>query len=244
MANRVKGGNPKHKGNRSRQEEHELLESPDAIRERLTKTESFVKDHPTLFLTIGGVLALVIAGFFGYRYYVDNQNEEAQQEMFQAIYYFESDSLSRALNGDGNNYGFLEIIDNYGLTDAANLSKYYAGVIYLKEGNYEEAIDYLNDFSSSDALVQARAYSLIGDAHMELGEYQQAASQYLKAANHKPNQFFSPQYLSKAGVAYEQMGDYAQAEDAYDRIIEEFPGATDVQKAKKEKMRLQGLTSD
>jgi len=242
MANRVKGGKPKSKG--ARHKEHELLESPDAIRERLTKTESFVKRHPTLFLTISGALALIIAGFFGYRYYVDNQNQEAQQEMFQAIYYFEADSLSRALNGDGNNYGFLDIIDNYGLTDAANLSKYYAGLAYLKQGNYEEAIDYLSDFSASDALVQARAYSLVGDAYMELGNYEEAANHHLKAANYKPNKFFSPQYLSKAALAYEQLGNYERAVNAYDRIIEEFPGATDVQQAQKEKIRLEGLISN
>ena len=242
MANRVKGGKPRPKG--ARHEDHELLESPDAIRERLTKTESFVKDHSTLFYTIGGALALAIAGFLGYRYYVDNQNEEAQQEMFQAIYYFEADSLSRALNGDGNNYGFLDIIDNYGLTEAANLSKYYAGVAYLKQGNYEEAIEYLNDFSASDALVQGRAYSLIGDAYMQLGNYEDAASHYLKAADYKPNKFFSPQYLTKAALAYEQMGDNKRAADTYGRIIEEFPGATDVQQAQKEKTRLEGLTAN
>jgi hypothetical protein len=42
--------------------------------------------------------------------------------MFQAVYYFEADSLDKALNGDGNNLGFLEIIDEYSVTDAANLA--------------------------------------------------------------------------------------------------------------------------
>ena len=72
--------------------------------------------------------------------------------MFQAVYYFEQDSLVKALNGDGNNYGFLEIIDEYGFSEAANLSHYYAGVSYLKLGNYNNAISYLNSFSSSDLL--------------------------------------------------------------------------------------------
>ena len=52
--------------------------------------------------------------------------------MFQAVYYFEKDSLVQALNGDGNNYGFLEIIDEYSLSDAANLSKFYAGAVIFE----------------------------------------------------------------------------------------------------------------
>ena len=243
MANRVKGGSTKpQKGDRH--EEHELLENPDALRERLSKTESFIENNPTLFLVIGGVLALAIAGFFGYRYYVDNQNEEAQQELFQAVYYFEADSLGRALQGDGNNYGFLDIIDNYGLTDAANLAKYYAGVAFLKQGNFEEAIEYLGDFSASDKLVQARAYALMGDAHMELGNFEKAADEYEKAASHEANKFFSPQYLGKAALAYEQAGDNQSAINAYDKIIEEFPTASDVQQAQKQKMRLEGMSTN
>ena len=243
MANRVKGGSTKPKKG-DRHEEHELLESPDALRERLSKTESFIENNPTLFLVIGGVIALAVAGFFGYRYYVDKQDAEAQQEMFQAVYYFEADSLSRALNGDGNNYGFLDIIDNYGLTDAANLAQYYAGLAYLKQGNYEDAIDHLDNFSASDELVQAKAYALIGDANMELGNYDKAASEYERAANHKPNKFFSPQYLTKAALAYEQAEDYQKALKAYDKIINEFPTATDVQQAQKQKMRLEGMTTN
>ena len=39
----------------------------------------------------------------------------------------------------------------------------YAGVSYLKQGKFELARLYLEDFSSSDLLIQARAYSLVGD---------------------------------------------------------------------------------
>jgi hypothetical protein len=56
--------------------------------------------------------------------------------MFQAVRYFESDSLNLALNGDGNNLGFLQIVEDYSGTKAGNLANYYAGVIYLKQGNF------------------------------------------------------------------------------------------------------------
>ena len=72
--------------------------------------------------------------------------------------------------------GSLNIIDDYGITDAANLANYYAGVCYLKQGNLSSSRLYLEDFSSNDLLVQARAYSLIGDTYMEEQKYEDAAT--------------------------------------------------------------------
>ncbi|CAN5511303.1 hypothetical protein BH23BAC1_BH23BAC1_41780 [soil metagenome] len=221
----------------------EVLENPDAIAESFTKTEDFIKTNRNLVFTIGGIIALAIAGFFIYRYYMENQNTEAQREMFQAVYYFEADSLNRALQGDGNNYGLLEIADRYGRTEAGNLAKYYVGLSYLRLGQYENAIDYLEDFSSNDLLIQARAYSLIGDAHMELNNFSDAARFYMQAADYRPNKFFTPQYLIKAAIAYERLSDYNRAIQAYDRIIDNYHDSNEIQNARKHKARLEGLAT-
>ena len=68
----------------------------------------------------------------------------------------------------------------------------YAGVSYLKQGKFELARLYLEDFNASDLLIQARAYSLVGDSYMEEKKYDDAAKYYNKAANYKPNKYFSP----------------------------------------------------
>ena len=161
--------------------------------------------------------------------------------MFQAVYYFEKDSLVQALNGDGNNYGFLEIIDEYSLSDAANLSRFYAGASYLKLGNYQNAIKYLNDFSSSDFLIQARAYSLIGDAYIELEDYDNAISFFKKASSENPNEFFTPSYLLKLALAYEKVGNLKSALNSYDEIIEDYKDSPEFQTSVKNKSRIEGL---
>ena len=245
MANRVT--NPNTRKTKPASEHHDnkdLLERPEAIQERFSNTEDFVKKNAKILAAAGILLALIVGGIVGYRYYLSNQNATAQEEMFQAIYYFEGDSLNLALNGDGNNYGFLEIIDEFGGTDAANLAHYYAGAAYLQQGDYQSALDHLGEFSASDLLVQARAYALMGDAHMELGDYDQAAQKYLDAANYKSNKFFSPQYLVQAALAYEAAGNYSAAAERYQRIIEEYPTSAQYPEAQKQFARLEILAGN
>lgn len=218
---------------------HELLENPEALKEKLEGAEHWLEANPKIVIGIAAVILLVIGGYFGFQYYKDNQDKLAQKEMFQAVYYFEQDSLNLALNGDGNNLGFLAIIDEFGVTDAAKLANYYAGVAYLKQGKFSVARLYLEDFSSNDLLIQARAYSLIGDTYMEEEKYEDAAEYYNKAANFKPNKYFTPAYLMKAALAYEKLNQNDKAKDVYDEIINRYWESAEYQNARKFKARLE-----
>ncbi|QOI97201.1 MAG: tetratricopeptide repeat protein [Flammeovirgaceae bacterium] len=219
--------------------QNELLENPEALAEKLESAETWMERHPKLVGGIALAIALVVVGYFGFTYYKDSLEAEAQKEMFQAIYYFEADSLNLALNGDGNNLGFIDIIDEYGITDAANLAHFYAGVSFLKQGKFEAARLYLSDFSSKDLLIQARAYSLIGDAYMEEQNYKDAARYYEKAASYRPNKYFTPAYLMKAALAFEKSEQREKAIKAYNEVITKYWESAEYQNARKLKARLE-----
>ncbi len=218
---------------------HDLLEKPEALADKLEGAEHWVEENAKLVIGIGAGIALIVAGYFGFNYYKSNQNDIAQKEMFQAVYYFEADSLKLALEGDGNNLGFVDIADDYGITEAGNLANFYAGAAFLKLGEFEKAILYLKDFSSNDLLVQPRAYSLIGDAYMEQNNFEDAAKFYSKAADYKPNKYFTPIYLMKAALAYEKSNQNDKAKDAYDKVIANFWESQEYQNARKYKARLE-----
>jgi tetratricopeptide (TPR) repeat protein len=222
-----------------KEESKDLMENPEVIAERLEGAEHWIEQHPKIVFGILGAIILVVGGYFGFRYWIGTQEAQAQKDMFQAIRYFESDSLNLAVNGDGNNLGFLQIIDDYRFTQASKLANFYVGAIYLKQGKFKPAILYLEDFSSTDLLVQARAYSLIGDAHMELKEYDDAAKFYMKAADYKANKFFSPTYLMKAALAYEKLNQNDKAKEAYQQIIDQYWNSSEYQNARKYKARLE-----
>ncbi len=218
----------------------EILEDPNAIVDKANEFLSNKKNKAMVF-GIGGVIALLIVGFAGYNYYITNQDQTAQEELFQAQFYFDSDSLGLALNGDGNSYGFLEIIDEFPGTKAANLANFYAGASYLKLGDFDGAIRHLGDFSSDDYLLQGRAYSLIGDSYMEMDDFSNAIAYYEQAVDYKENKSFTPIYLKKLATAQEQNGDLSGAAGTYGSIIKDYPTSTEIHDARKQKARLEAL---
>ncbi len=106
------------------------------------------------------------------------------------------------------------------------MAKYAAGMAYLNLQKYEEAISYLEDFSSDDEVYSALAYGGMGDAFSQLEQQKDALDYYEKAISAAgANDFTAPKFLYKAGVAALQLGNKAQAVDFFNRIKEEFPNA-------------------
>ncbi len=206
----------------------------EAVEEALTKSEQIIEKHQKSILTFIAVVVLIVVAYFAFdKYYLQPQEKDAQIEMAAAENYFAQDSLSLALNGSGEHQGFLDIIDSYGMTKSANLAHYYAGICYLKLGDYNEAIDYLKGFSINDQVVAPMAMGAIGDAYMELGETDKAINYYLDAANQRVNDFISPIFLQKAAWAYESKGDYKQALSLHERISKEFANSNEGRQAEK-----------
>jgi TolA-binding protein len=123
------------------------------------------------------------------------------------------------------------------------LSHFYTGSIYLSQKKFEDALTHLEEFSSDDYLVQAKAYSLIGDANLELGKTEEAIAQYTKAARTNENKFMSPKYLAKLAVAQEEAGKVEDAIKTYTEIEEKYYESFEFAAARKHKARLEGLAA-
>jgi predicted negative regulator of RcsB-dependent stress response len=170
-------------------------------------------------------LVLVLAAYFGYKYYVQIPNEnKAYEAMFHAEDYYRADSARLALQGDNVNAGFLKIMSRYKGTKAANLAAFYAGSCYLKLKDYNNAVKYLKEFSTPALQLQARAYGLLGDAYSELNKRDEAVESYKKAGTiFEKDDLLSPEYLFRAGYLYEAMGKNKEAVDMYKIIKEKYP---------------------
>lgn len=192
------------------------------VQEALSKSEAFIETYrKELLYGIGVVVILVLAVLAFRTYYLVPRETEAQEKMIFCVDYFERDSFRLALRGDDMNDGFETIVSDYKFTNASELAAAYAGVCAYQLGEYEEAIDYLKKFDARSVNMTPATICLMGDAFVELGDYQNAVKKFMRAAETK-NELVAPRSLKKAGLAYEALGEYGKAADAYTTIKDNY----------------------
>ncbi|WP_340199140.1 tetratricopeptide repeat protein [Ascidiimonas sp. W6] len=227
-----RGGKPGRDKNQVEELDSTTAEVFSSLDEGASKTEEWVARNQNYIVGLIGVISLVVLGYLAYNQFVQKPKEiEASNELYFAQQYFDkalntadSDSLyNLALTGAEGKYGLLDIIDTYSGTDAANIASYSAGMAYLNTGQYDKAIDYLQDFSSEDAMMGPIAKGAIGDAFMQLDQPSDALEYYEKAIAMQVNDFTTPLFLLKAGIAAKALSKYEKALGFFNRIKEEFP---------------------
>jgi len=187
-------------------------------------------DNNQNYLLIGMVaIVLLIGGFFAYKYLIQAPKEkEAAAAMVDAQGQFARDSFALALqNNNPELMGFLDIIDEYGSTNAGNTANYYAGICYLHLGEYEAAASYLQDFDANDEVLPIMKNGALGDVYGELGDMDKAGSFYTKAIAAGENDFLESYYLMKLGKLNEKQGNFQASLDAYKRIKKDYPNTPD-----------------
>ncbi len=199
------------------------------IAEVKDQAQSFIDQNQTTIFGVLVALVVVIGGLFAYNnYYKGPRVQESANQMYQAQLQFEKDSFAIALENPGGGYGgFLDIIENYSGTPAANTANYYASVCYLNLGDYDKAIEYMNDFSPKGDLMPIMKYGVLGDAYSEKGEMDKAISNYNKAISQGGNDVLVAHYLKKVGLWNEKNGNMAAAQEAYQKIKKNYPNSPD-----------------
>jgi TolA-binding protein len=237
-----RGGKPKTKAEKDSQleENSTTAEVFNTLDQGASRTEAWVEKNQKAILAFIIAVAGGVLGYFAYHQYIKGPKEaEAMNEMFQAQSYWEQaltspakDSLyNLSLQGGDGKYGFIDIIENYSSTNAANLAHYYAGMAYLNTGKYQDAVAQLDKFSSDDDVLAPLAKGGIGDAFAQLGQNEDALKYYEEAASMRTNDFTSPRFLLKAGIAAMSLNQNDKALAHFKKIVDEYPKSTEAAKA-------------
>ena len=200
----------------------ESKEKTEAVVEAVSKTDLFFKENKNLIIGVAVAAVLVAFGIFAFqKWYYQPKAREAQQQLYPAEMAFKAESWETALNGDGNNLGIAQVIEDYGKATPA-AAWFEAGICELQLGNFESAIDYLKNYKGKDAILKARSISCMGDAYVGLEDYAKALDCFVKAAGVIDN-IYAAAYLLKAGVTAEQLGKNEEALKYYTTIKEQYP---------------------
>jgi predicted negative regulator of RcsB-dependent stress response len=190
------------------------------------RAKDFWAENGRSIMIVGIALVLLVGGYFAYNSFISAPKEKkAAEAIFKAEEYYRMDSLQKALKGDGQFPGFEKVISQYGGTKAGNMAKFYAGSIYLRNGDFNNAIKNLKDFSTDAGQVQARAYKLLGDAYADQGKNADAFENYKKAAREfEDDQQNASEYLFMAAYFADRvMNDKKQAIELYKELKKKYP---------------------
>jgi predicted negative regulator of RcsB-dependent stress response len=206
------------------------VDAEEKIEVALGKTELFLQKHTKQLLTILAILVIIVGGYFAYKYlYTEPQARKAADSMFVAQQLFEAEDFETALNGDGSNAGFIEVVDNFGGTKPGRLAAHYAGICYLQQGDLDNALTYLQKYKPAKGataeIVNAQNLGLQGDIYVQKADYAQAADLYTQAVDATSNILTTPYFLKKLAEVQVETGDNAAALESYRRIKSDYAGS-------------------
>lgn len=207
--------------------------------EAASKSEVFFEKNKKI---IGGVIIAVIvivAAVICYNQFIGSpRQEKASTALARGQEYFNADQFDKALNGDGASYaGFVKIASDYSSTDAGNLANLYAGLCYANLGKWQDAVKYLESFSTKgDAMVSPAAIEALGNAYAHVGQIDKAISTLKDAASkadakadNSTNNSLSPTFLLQAGELLESQNKVDEANKLYQDIKKKYVNSALVQ---------------
>lgn len=118
---------------------------------------------------------------------------------------------------------YMEVADNYGHA-AGNRAALEAAILLYEKGEYTQAIDYLKQYSPTEAIIGAAAYSLMGDCYVNVNDLPQAIDAYKKAIKTSDNNtYYTPYFMMKLARVYRAQENYKAEADIYAEIIAKYP---------------------
>lgn len=201
------------------------------VAQALSKQETFLLKYKKAI--VGAVVALlvIVAAVICYNnFYAGPREDKASTALAKAQTLFAGEQYEQALKGGKGTEGFLTVAENYSGTKAGNLAKLYAGLCYAKLEKWQDAIKYLEDFSTkNDALISPASQAALGNAYANTNNIDKAISCLKKAAemadskaDDDTNNSIAPSCLVQAGRLLESQNKADEALKIYKEVKEKY----------------------
>lgn len=190
----------------------------DEVNDTITGIGEKVQNNPKIIIWSCVIVAAIVAIILIYVYAIRQPGQaSANQALGQADIelLMGNDSIALAK--------YQQVAADHGY-DAGNLANLNAAILLYKQKKYDEAIEYLSNFSTSESIIGASAKSLEGDCYVNLKKYDEAIGCFKEAVSISDNNpHYTPAFLLKEATVYREMKDYKAEAAIYEEIMKEYP---------------------
>ncbi len=200
---------------------------------KVVRFQRFVENNRKLVMWVSFGIVAVTVLFFVIRSWSEKKSEEnmkmASVALNRILDYYNKADYMKSLYGDSTKMirgqkviGLIDIIDEYGGTEQAEIAKLYAGNCYLGMQKSREAISYFEKAIGADSkMVMMGANAGLGAANEMAGNYKTAIDNYDKASELADIEDVKFRYIYFSGLCSEKIGDKKTAEVKFRQILVE-----------------------
>ena len=190
-------------------------------------TEFFYQKKKLLSWALVVVLLLVVTGVI----YFNNlaaDSEKATTALGEILRYYDKAEYQTAIHGvpEKNIMGLKDIADNFDNTDSGDLAKFFLANAYFLLANYDEALNYFEDFEGNYRPLRSSALAGTAACYEAKGDSKRAAEFFEKAASKSRDSQLSPEYLHHAARNYGLGGKKERAIELLKKLKKEYPTST------------------
>jgi tetratricopeptide (TPR) repeat protein len=189
-----------------------------------TNISNFFSENKSNLIKWAAIPLAIIALVVVWRvWWLPQRNAEANTKLAKLHHFYKLDSMDVVLKGKSKVTSAPEIARSYWLTAKGKEAALMAATAYLKQGKYQEAIDFFDKCKSRDNTLRASILAGKASCYSELKEYKKAGSLYLQAAKIGDNEF-TAMFYKKAGIHFEMSKEYGKAVKAYTALKTKYAG--------------------
>lgn len=192
--------------------------SIDEINDSLSSIEQHVENNQKIITWFIIGIVVVAALVLGYVYGIHIPNvEKAEVAMSDA-------DMQAAQGNDSVALVQYKAIANEYSVAPANRANLEVAIRLYDNGKYQEAINYLEKFDVSEALVGAASQSLMGDCYVNLKKYDEALKYFEKAVKiSDDNSLYTPLFMMKEATVYREQKNFKSEVEIYKTIDTKYP---------------------
>lgn len=203
---------------KNKPQDKEVRTSIDEVNDTLTGIGEKVQNNPKIIVwscvAVAAVVCVILLYLYAYR---QPAKQNADKALGQA-------DIEMLMGNDSIALAKYEAVAAEHSFEGGNLAKLNAGILLYKQGKYEEAIKYLDDYDPSESVIGAASRSLIGDCYVNLKQYEQALKYFKEAVRiSDKNPHYTPAFLMKEATVYRELKNYKAEAAAYQEILSNYP---------------------